>query len=192
MDPLTPTHYEVLGLEPDASAEQVEKAFRFCLSLYEDDAVALYSLLSDEEAFDARRRVHDAHEVLVDPARRREYDLALGGGRDRAEADGGTREPGEIVPFAVSAPPRSEEPPAVARTGEDLRHAREAKGVSLRDIAQRSKIGIRFLEYLEQERFDMLPAPVYIRGFVTEYARAVGLDACSTAEAYLGRVPRQQ
>ena len=106
-----------------------------------------------------------------------------------ARGKGGAREPGEVVPFSAPVVVQIEEPPPVARTGNELRQAREAKGISLRDIAQRSKIGVRFLEYLEQERFDMLPAPVYIRGFVMEYARAVGLDASSTVEAYLARVP---
>jgi flagellar biosynthesis protein FlhG len=81
---------------------------------------------------------------------------------------------------------------AEAVTGAALRRFREAKGVPLEEIAHKSKISSRFLRYIEDERFDMLPAPVYLRGFLQEYARAVGLEPRGTAEAYLSRVPPQQ
>ena len=73
-------------------------------------------------------------------------------------------------------------------TGSALRAAREACGVSLQQIASASKVGVRTLESIETERLDILPAPVYLRGFVQEYARALGLDPRATAEAYLTRV----
>jgi flagellar biosynthesis protein FlhG len=75
-------------------------------------------------------------------------------------------------------------------TGAALRGFREARGVSLGEIAAASKVGVRFLEYIEQDRHADLPAPVYLRGFVQEYARCVGLEPGSTAEAYLARVPK--
>ena len=69
-------------------------------------------------------------------------------------------------------------------TGADLKRFRESRGISLRDIATASKVGIRYLEYIEAERMEVLPAPVYLRGFVQEYARVVGLDPRQTAESY--------
>jgi type II secretory ATPase GspE/PulE/Tfp pilus assembly ATPase PilB-like protein len=73
----------------------------------------------------------------------------------------------------------------------DLRRFREGRGVSLRTIATASKIGVRFLEYIEADRHDQLPAPVYLRSFIQEYARAVGLDPRHTADAYMARLPRR-
>jgi cytoskeletal protein RodZ len=66
-----------------------------------------------------------------------------------------------------------------------LRGQREARGVSLRDIADASKISLRYLEALEQDRFDVLPAPVFAKGFLREYARVVGLDADEAVNLYL-------
>jgi flagellar biosynthesis protein FlhG len=74
-------------------------------------------------------------------------------------------------------------------TGPALRRFREARGVTLEEIAQRSKVSARFFRYIEEERFEMLPASVYLRGFLAEYARGVGLEPRCTAEAYLSRVP---
>jgi phosphoenolpyruvate carboxylase len=71
-----------------------------------------------------------------------------------------------------------------------LRRYREERGVSLREIANQSKIGTRYLEYIEGDRHDMLPAAVYLRGFLQEYARALGLDPRRTANAYMAQFPR--
>jgi cytoskeletal protein RodZ len=75
-------------------------------------------------------------------------------------------------------------------TGEALRRFREARGITLQDVAQVSKVGVRTLEYIEADRFPMLPAPVYLRGFLLEYARILGLEPRRTADAYMARLPR--
>ncbi len=60
--------------------------------------------------------------------------------------------------------------------GSWLRGQREVRRVDLETIAQTSKINIRYLELLEEDRLDLLPASVFVRGFLREYARIVGLD----------------
>jgi cytoskeleton protein RodZ len=77
--------------------------------------------------------------------------------------------------------------PAVL-TGADLRRIREARGVSLRHLAAVTKIGLRFLEYIEEDRFAFLPAPVYLRGFLQEYARLIGIEPRRAADAYMSRL----
>ena len=66
-----------------------------------------------------------------------------------------------------------------------LRRQRELRQVSLREIADVTKISIRYLEALEEDRFDVLPAPVFARGFLREYARYVGLDPDEVVNTYL-------
>jgi cytoskeletal protein RodZ len=66
-----------------------------------------------------------------------------------------------------------------------LRRQRELREISLREIADVTKISIRYLEALEQDRFDVLPAPVFAHGFLKEYARYVGLDADEVVNSYL-------
>lgn len=58
-----------------------------------------------------------------------------------------------------------------------LRRQREARDISLREIADASKISLRYIEALEQDRFDILPARVFVHGFLRQYAKYVGLDA---------------
>ena len=66
-----------------------------------------------------------------------------------------------------------------------LRRQRELRQVSLREIADVTKISIRYLEALEDDRFDVLPAPVFAKGFLREYARYVGLDPDEVVNTYL-------
>ena len=68
---------------------------------------------------------------------------------------------------------------------------REIRGLELGDIAQRTKISERYLRALEEEQFGDMPAAVYVRGYVTEYARALRLDPQRAAESYLVALPRQ-
>jgi flagellar biosynthesis protein FlhG len=261
------THYEVLGISPQASPEEVERAYRFTLELYGDGALATYSLLDPAEVRRARSRVQEAYEALRDPARRHAYDQTHGlatGPAPRplpanvrawpqparpadAIAGSSSSEPPTVPPsgfaasgqatapaiaaqpVAPSAPaatslPAPAAPPDAPRgaptvlpapgapparsvsgtaafgrtphvlpepiTGAVLRRYREERGVSLRDIANQSKIGTRYLEYIEGDRLDMLPAAVYLRGFLQEYARALGLDPRLTANAYMAQFPR--
>jgi cytoskeletal protein RodZ len=66
-----------------------------------------------------------------------------------------------------------------------LRRQREIREIPLSEIADVTKISIRYLEALEQDRFDVLPAPVFAKGFLKEYARFVGLDPDEVINSYL-------
>ena len=64
----------------------------------------------------------------------------------------------------------------MASFGENLRRERELRGVDLRDIAEATKISVRFLQALEQDRVDVLPGGIFPRSFVRQYAKHLGLD----------------
>jgi curved DNA-binding protein CbpA len=196
------THYATLGLDPRASREQVERAYRFQLEMYGEGALATYSLLAAEDVRAARARITTAYAVLADPVRRREYDVSLGLGssspllafpsasslavRGPTGPGGGDRPLPEEPSLPLPAPPTLPE----VVTGADLKKIRESRGVSLRGIALVTKIGVRYLEYSEEDRLALLPAAVYLRGFLMEYGRALGLDPLRTAESYMARLPR--
>src|SRR3954470_10233851 len=72
--------------------------------------------------------------------------------------------------------------------GEQLRLAREAKGLSLDDVANRTRIPIRHLQNLEREEWDALPAATYAVGFTRNYANAVGLDGPALARTLRERI----
>jgi len=69
--------------------------------------------------------------------------------------------------------------------GETLRSAREHMGISIGDLAESTKIRRTYLEYLEEESFEFLPAAVYVKGFVTIVARVLSLPPDKAAEDYM-------
>ena len=72
-------------------------------------------------------------------------------------------------------------------TGPAIKMLREQHGLSLQDIADRTKVGTRYLECIEEERYDKLPARAYTRGFLMLYAKALGCDPERMAGDYLKR-----
>ena len=69
--------------------------------------------------------------------------------------------------------------------GGTLRSARERKGISLRHIANATKISMGALESLERNDFDRLPGGIFSRSFVRAYAQEVGLDPDQTVADFL-------
>jgi curved DNA-binding protein CbpA len=74
--------------------------------------------------------------------------------------------------------------------GPGLKAIREAQGCDLESIARVTKIPISRLLALESNRYSHLPVRVYLKGFVKEYARSLGLDPEKVAEEYLRRSGR--
>lgn len=68
--------------------------------------------------------------------------------------------------------------------GERLRQEREMRGVSLDEIAKATRISQKFLQALEENDFDALPAPVFVTGFLRSYASHLGMDADSLVAEY--------
>lgn len=72
----------------------------------------------------------------------------------------------------------------VSGFGAYLRKRREEKGLTLQDVAERTKIQLRYLEAIEAGDFHSLPGPAYVRGFLRLYAIAVGMDPERVVQAF--------
>jgi cytoskeleton protein RodZ len=71
--------------------------------------------------------------------------------------------------------------------GSSLREARTRQGLEFQELEQLTKIRPKYLRALEEERFDLLPAPTYVRGFLRSYADALGLDGQPFVDEYNSR-----
>lgn len=187
------TYYEILETEPGVSDEEVRRAYRTLKDIYASSSPVVSGLYDEQELADLHARANAAHDTLFAPERRRLYDLALPEAdlarAVRAAAANNTRHPNLPSPGADDRP---ESPEPVIELGDDvsgaaLRKIREARGIELGDIAHRTKISERHLRAIEEERFGDMPAAVYVRGYVLEYARAIRIDAPRAAESYLRR-----
>jgi Helix-turn-helix domain len=112
--------------------------------------------------------------------------------------DAYTREsmpPAEPVPLPEAAAPMpalQEKPAPVAEfigefTGPAIKALREQRGMALKEIADRTKVGARYLEYIEEELFQKLPVRAYLRGFLILFGKELGCDTDRMASDYLKR-----
>jgi cytoskeleton protein RodZ len=70
------------------------------------------------------------------------------------------------------------------KLGERLTRARRDRGMSVEDVAHALRLSARHISALEDERFDDLHGPTYIRGYLRNYARLVGLPVDEILAAY--------
>lgn len=73
--------------------------------------------------------------------------------------------------------------------GPRMKRAREARGVSLRQIAETTKLSVRVLEALERNDISLLPGGIYSRAFVRCYAVEVGMDPEQTVREFITQFP---
>ena len=86
-------------------------------------------------------------------------------------------------------PVRREDQPAQT-IGQRLARARLEMGASLSDASSATKLKTAYLEAMESDQFDNLPAPYYTRNFIKTYAKYLGLDGGELAEEFGHRVPQ--
>jgi flagellar biosynthesis protein FlhG len=190
------SHYELLEVPPTASFEDIRRANRRIRDIYGAESVAISGLYDPASLEAVHRRLDLAYTTLMDAAKRKEYDMELFPDgvpmpvTPAVHADLPVSRPVAKVddPVTIAVrPPMPEISAATEFSGPLLRQIREAVGVELREIAERSKIGMAYLSALEGELFAKLPAAVYVRGFLSEYARALGLDGERVKQTYLAR-----
>jgi cytoskeletal protein RodZ len=72
----------------------------------------------------------------------------------------------------------------MASLSERLKRERELRGISLKQISEETRIGVRFLQALEDDRLDIIPGEFYRRSYLRAYARYLGLDEDRALNAY--------
>ena len=73
--------------------------------------------------------------------------------------------------------------------GNALRTARERQGLDLGAVERETRIRERYLAALEEERFELLPARAYAKGFLRGYAEFLGLDGRLIVAEFNARFP---
>lgn len=190
-------HYELLEVSRDAAPGELERAYTLLREAYKPGSLAAYSVLDEQEAADLRRQIEAAYDVLSNPERRRAYDASLSNGSEApiAEASGvGVAGEAEADPSPALGgfEDLDDGDPDAPWDGARLRRSRLARGIDLVAIATVTKVNPSYLRFLEEDRFEALPAAVYVRGFVEAYARYLGLEARSVAASYIEGLQRGQ
>lgn len=185
----TATLYATLGITRSANDEEIRRAYKRVKEMYASGSLATASLLLESELGVARTKLEEAYDTLLDPVRRRAYDLST---FPEPEPQAETVLPPRPAILAERSMLLSELGreigPDTEFTGVLLRKVRQSQGIELREICERTKIGKSHLTAIEEEQFDGLPAPVYVRGFLTELAKYLKLDPPQVQRTYLRRL----
>jgi flagellar biosynthesis protein FlhG len=161
------SHHDVLEVERGATDEEIRRAYKRMCGVFDPENLVTFGLFDEEGLDAARTRIDEAYDVLLDPARNAETDQ-------------------EQVPSG-ELPPAPSITPDTEFSGALLRAVRESQGTTLHQISERTKVGINYLRCLEEDEFEKLPAAVYVRGFVTEFAKCLRLDPEQVSQSYLRR-----
>jgi cytoskeletal protein RodZ len=73
--------------------------------------------------------------------------------------------------------------------GERMKRLREQRGITLREIADTTKLSVRALEALERNDISRLPGGIFSRGLVRAYAEQIGADPEATVQEFIARFP---
>ncbi|HWE29096.1 MAG TPA: P-loop NTPase [Polyangia bacterium] len=189
------TLYEVLEIDPGASDEEIRRAYKRMREMYAAESMVVCGLYTPQRLDVVHARIDEAYDTLLDSDKRKLYDVKLfpDGIPTRAtptptnpSVEAATPPKGDATPVKIQVP----EPIVDANTeitGELLKKLREARGIDLADIAQRTKVSVHHLRSIEEESWSAMPAQVYLRGFLVEVARFLKLDVQHVTRSYLAR-----
>ena len=188
------TYYEILEVSPTATEKEIQRAYEHARETFHADSLAVYALFSDREVQEIQAAVEEAYRVLMDEALRKSYDqscLERKGSQEwkrPLEAQEVLKEKKSPLPFTEISIDVGEGP----YRGKRLREIRERMGIELSSISKETKIPTKILESIEEERFETLPATVYLKGFLKGYAQFLGLDPQKVVEDYLNAMPAEK
>lgn len=191
-------YYEMLDLKPDATFFEIRHAYNTALQVYQTGSLISYSFFSPEERKEILNSLEKAYLTLINEKKRQDYDdelIRLG------VLDEGVKKPSAKTPVKIFDINREQAKSGAqkntvfelrAKVGEnklvgeilarpvingaDLRGIRSELSVSLESIAQQTKIRIDYLNSIEAENIDSLPAMVFLKGFLKAYLKCLCLE----------------
>jgi len=162
-------YLEVLELSDGASVSEVRASYNRLRDLYASDSIALTTLddeLPDERIQEILEEIEEARDGLL---------RYLYGKREESAGEGS------------SAGKSAGTLPVTHFTGEALKKLREALGVELYEMEFSTKISKLHLQNIEDEKYDLLPPEVFLKGYLASYSRRLGLDVDKVVEDYFSR-----
>ncbi len=204
--------YEVLEVAHDASHLEIQKAYMRAKDTYSPDSSALYTMFTEQEARDLMKMIEEAYSVLGNVSRREEYDRSLKGLHTSSPQSFKEKaiQPKVSAPSATSSSSDKSDiqvPKGFARTkhsayevnleieeeiknqtsfdGDFLKKVRQYKNLTLDHVSMETRISRTYISAIEENKYASLPAAVFVRGFIVQVAKALGLPDQKAANSYM-------
>lgn len=211
------SYYELLDISPNSNQEQIQKGYLLACQTYQTNSLAVYTLYDDNERKKILAQIEKAYFCLINSESRKKYDAELQQDMFPSPPQAGEKEQSEPQPSRVkdrfvptnpvsvpnALPETNQENSNQARkeflaqiveqtelfNGDIIRQVREILGYSLEDVALVTKIRLTYLQSIEEEQYEKLPARLYIRGFVENYCNFLGLPGKKVMSDYMKKIP---
>ena len=203
-------YYNLLDISPKASFEEIRYAYDQAMNIYSDDSIPTYSLFSKKEREVILSRLAEAYKTLTDSRLRKEYNYLLieRGEFSHQEIGYSSTEDSDIakgrlmevsIESLIQKKEKAENKHLISNsnlsifdsqtavTGKSIKKIRETKEISLEEISKKTNITRETLDDIEEERFEKLPAIVYLKGFLKAYAKILHVNPMEMVDGYVKR-----
>jgi DnaJ-class molecular chaperone len=192
-------YYDILEINPSCPQHEITSAYERAKATYSSENPAIYTMFNDEEARDLLQMIEEAYSVLGNKILRTLYDDKVGQKNTSNDLSFESLKTESRAVFGNTIPKKSaskvdytidetfeqELKEAADWDGSLLRKAREYKKLSLDSLSEITKISSYYLKAVESVDPKKLPAPVYVRGYVSQIAKTLGLEEKKVCDSYM-------
>lgn len=192
-------YYDILEISPHCPQHEITTAYERARSTYSNENPAIYTMFSSDEARTLLQLVEEAYSVLGNKTMRALYDEKIGQKDPKSDLSFEALQNESKVVFkenpkrVVSVKNEYKANDAMEAeirqctdwNGEMLKKVREYKGYSLDKLSETTKVGSYYISAIEKIDPANLPAHVYVRGYVSQIAKVLGLDDRKVCDSYM-------
>lgn len=200
-------YYEILEISNTANQHDITMAYEKAKRTYSAQNAALYSVFTESEASTLREMIEEAYSVLSNQNYRNIYekrllsksfsasDLSLDALRKASTElfnENSLLEKCNDDEIVASKPNYDQNPDLENEiqscdqwSGDFLKKVREYKKYSIELLHEKTKVNPWYLKALEQMEPENLPAPVFVRGYIIQMAKTLGLNEKQVSESYM-------
>lgn len=191
-------YYEVLEVKPESPQHEITTAYERARSTYSGDNPAIYTIFSDQEARELLTLVEEAYSILGNKTLRELYDERLFSGRTSKQElsfESLHNASKQNLPDLRKKASKSEfvlNPEMEAKiksqndwTGSFLKEVREYKNITIEQMSDTTKVTAFYLNAVEAMEPGNLPAVVFVRGYVNQISKMLGLNEKAVCDSYM-------
>ncbi len=198
--------YEVLELNSNSAQHEVSKAYERAKSTYSGENPAIYTIFTDGEARELLSLIEEAYSILGNKTLRNIYDQRLLG-NTKTNPEDLTYDSILSASKLIFTEPKNETKKISFEkneafekeisdnhnwTGPFLRKIREYKGISIEKLSEIIKVNPYYIKAIELEDSGNLPAAVFVRGYVSQIAKELGLVPKLVADSYMNNFKKNK
>lgn len=192
-------YYDILEVSPHSPQQEITTAYERARSTYTGENPAIYTMFSADEARQMLQMVEEAYSVLGNKTLRSIYDEKIGKGRSPSELSyeslkteskiilnepSGKKSSEAKVEYKKNPEFEAEYLSWTEWSGSEIKRVREYKNISIETMSKVTKINSYYIDAVEKMDTENLPAPVFVRGYVSQISKMLGVPEKTVCNSY--------